>query len=364
MEVRKIERKPLREVTIKIGLERLDTQEGITVEALLDSGVTELVMSSEFARKKGFKLKKLERPMQVRNVDGSFNREGPIENTVEVNVYYKGHVERTEIDVIGGQKWGVILGMLWLACYNLEIDWKTGEVKMTRCPEECGKQWRPVQGKSGWEKQKEEEEKEKVEKKKEEKKKKKKSKKGRTTEVRKIAEEWEIWDEEEEAAKSEAEARKLVPEKFHQWIKVFGKKQSERMPTRKLWDHAIDVKEGFMPRKGKVYPLSREEREEVREFVREQLRKGYIQPSKSPQTAPVFFVGKKDGKKRMVQDYRYLNEWTVKNNYPLPLILDVLENIGTKKVFTKMDLRWEYNNVRIKEGDEWKAAFMTPEGSF
>jgi len=356
----------LREVTIKIGLERLDTQEGITVEALLDSGATGLVMSSEFARKKGFKLKlkKLERPMQVKNVDGSFNREGPIENTVEVNVYYKGHVERTEIDVIGGQKWGVILGMLWLARHNPEIDWKTGEVKITRCLEECGKQWRPVQGKLGWEKQKEEEEKEEEEKRKEKKEEKKKSKKERTAKVRKIAEEWEIWDEEEEAAKSEAEARKLVPEKFHWWIKVFGKKQLERMPTRKLWDHAIDVKEGFMPRKGKVYPLLREEKEEVREFVREQLRKGYIRLSKSPQTASVFFVGKKDEKKRMVQDYRYLNEWTVKNNYPLPLILDVLENIGTKKVFMKIDLRWGYNNVRIKEGDEWKAAFTMPEGSF
>jgi len=130
-----------------------------------------------------------------------------------------------------------------------------------------------------------------------------------------------------------------VPEKFYRWIKVFGKKQSERMSTRKLWDHTIDVKEGFMPRKEKVYPLSREEREEVREFVKKQLRKGYIQPSKSSQTALVIFVEKKDGKKRMVQDYRYLNEWTVKNNYPLPLILDVLENIGTKKLFTKMDLR-------------------------
>ena len=75
-----MEGKPLREVTIKIGLERLDTQEGITVEALLDSRATGLVMSLEFARKKGFKLKKLERPMQERNVDGSFNREGPIEN--------------------------------------------------------------------------------------------------------------------------------------------------------------------------------------------------------------------------------------------------------------------------------------------
>ena len=183
-------------------------------------------------------------------------------------------------------------------------------------------------------------------------------------EVRKVAEEWEIWDKKEEVAKLEVEAKKLVPEKFHKWIKVFGKKQSERMPTRKLWDHAIDVKEGFMLRKGKVYPLSREEREEMREFVKEQLRKGYIRPLKSLQTVPVFFVGKKDGKKRMVQDYRYLNKWTVKNNYPLPLISDVLENIGTKKVFMKMDLRWGYNNVRIKEGDEWKAAFMTLEGSF
>ena len=84
---------------------------------------------------------------------------------------------------------------------------------------------------------------------------------------------------------------------------MFGKKQLERMPTRKLWDHTIDMKEGFMPQKGKVYPLLRKEREEVREFVKEQLRKGYIWPSKSLQIALVFFVGKKDRKKRMVQDY-------------------------------------------------------------
>jgi len=111
------------------------------------------------------------------------------------------------------------------------------------------------------------------------------------------------------------------------------------MPTRKVWDHVIEVNEGFIPRKGKVYLLSREKREEVRKFVREQLRKKYIRPSKLPQMAPVFFVGKKNGKKWIVQDYRYLNEWTIKNNYPLPLILEVLENIGMKKIFTKMDLR-------------------------
>ena len=66
----------------------------------------------------------------------------------------------------------------------------------------------------------------------------------------------------------------------------------------------------------------------------------------------------------MVQDYRYLNSWTVKNNYPLPLILDLIDSIEKKKVFMKMDLRWGYNNVRIKEEDEWKAAFSTSEGSF
>jgi len=172
--VRKAVRRTLREVTVKIGLERLDTQEGVMVEALLDSRATGLVMSSEFAKKQGFKLKRLERPMNVRNMDRSLNKEGPIEYMVEVNIYYQGHRERTEIDIIGGQKWTVILGMPWLARHNLEIDWRTGEVKMTRYPEECRKQWRPVQGKSGWEKQKEEEAKEEVGRKREEKKKKKK----------------------------------------------------------------------------------------------------------------------------------------------------------------------------------------------
>ena len=110
------------------------------MEALLDSGATGLVMSSEFAKRQGFNLKKLERPMNVRNVDGLLNKEGPIENTVEVNIYYQGHRERTEIDVIGGQKWTVILEMPWLVRHNPEIDWRIGEVKMTRCPEKCGKQ--------------------------------------------------------------------------------------------------------------------------------------------------------------------------------------------------------------------------------
>jgi len=158
--------------------------------------------------------------------------------------------------------------------------------------------------------------------------------------------------------------RKLVPTRFWKWKKVFRKKESERMPVRKAWDHAIELKEGFTPKKGKVYSLSREEREEVQAFVEDQLKKGYIRPSKSPQTSPVHFVAKKDGKRRMVQDYRHINQWTVKNRYPLPLIADILDGVGKRKVFTKLDLRWGYNNVRIKEGDEWKAAFTMHIGAY
>jgi len=80
------------------------------------------------------------------------------------------------------------------------------------------------------------------------------------------------------------------------------------MPVRKAWDHAIELKEGFVPKKGKVYSLSREEREKVQAFVEDQLRKGYIRPSKSPQISPVHFVAKKDGKQRMVQDYCHINQ--------------------------------------------------------
>jgi len=86
-------------------------------------------------------------------------------------------------------------------------------------------------------------------------------------EVKKVAEEWEIWNEKGKTARSEEEIKKLVPEKFYQWIKIFGKKQSERMLIQKIWDHAIELKESFVLRKGKVYPLSREEKEEVRKFV-------------------------------------------------------------------------------------------------
>ena len=125
----------------------------------------------------------------------------------------------------------------------------------------------------------------------------------------------------------------IVLKKFLKWKKVFGKVELERMPTRKVWDHTIDLKETFKPQKERICPLSRNKRKEIQSFVDDQLRKGYIRSFKSPQTLPVFFVSKKDRSKRMVMDYYNLNDQIVKNNCPLPLITDLINNMGSKKVF-------------------------------
>jgi len=108
------------------------------IKALLDSGATKMFMNRQMAAKHGFKLQKLERAIAVRNVDGTNNSRGAITHQVECNVYYKGYVERIRMDVCDLGKTKVILGILWLAAHNLEINWETGEVKMTRCPPLCG----------------------------------------------------------------------------------------------------------------------------------------------------------------------------------------------------------------------------------
>ena len=243
---------------MKVGLEKLENHEGVAVRALLDSRTTGLFMDMTFVQKKRFKMEKLKKPLLVRNIDGTINTGGAIMNQVECNMFFKGHVERARMDVYNLGKTEVILRMLWLAAHNPEIDWEKGEVKMTHCL--------PIYGR------KKQEEKEK--------------------EVKKV-----------ERDKDEETLKKLVSRRFWKWKKVFGKKELERVPVRKAWDHAIELKEGFTPKKGKVYSLSREKREEVQTFVEDQLRKEYIRPFKSPQTSPVYFVAKKNGTWRMVQDY-------------------------------------------------------------
>ena len=154
-------------------------------------------------------------------------------------MFYKGHMERMRIDICNLGKTEVILGMPWLAAHNPEINWETGEVKMTRCLPLCG-------GRSQ---------------------KKKKVRMTATEKEEKIVR-WAIddkedWEREEEIEEDHRKIEEMVPKKFLKWRKVFGKVESERMPTRKIWGHAIDLKETFKLRKERIYPLSKNEREEV-----------------------------------------------------------------------------------------------------
>ena len=117
----------------------MDTHEGVTIKVLLDSGTMGMFIDRKTVAKHGFRLQKLERLVRVKNVDGTYNSGGAITYEVEVNVYYKSHVERMRMDVCNLGRTEVILGMPWLAAHNPEINWETGEVKMTRCPPLCGR---------------------------------------------------------------------------------------------------------------------------------------------------------------------------------------------------------------------------------
>jgi hypothetical protein len=112
------------------------------------------------------------------------------------------------------------------------------------------------------------------------------------------------------------------------------------------------MKEGFEPKSSKNYNLTPEEQKELDKFLNKNLEKEYIWLSQSPQVSPFFFVKKKDGRLWPCQDYRYLNNWMVKNAYPLPSISEIMDKLKGAKYFLKFDIQWGYNNVQIQSGDK------------
>ncbi|CAJ0965184.1 unnamed protein product [Ranitomeya imitator] len=155
-----------------------------------------------------------------------------------------------------------------------------------------------------------------------------------------------------------------IPEFLSDFQDVFEESKSDALPPHRNCDCAIDLIPGSKFPKGRLFNLSVPEHTAMRSYVKESLEKGHIRPSSSPLGAGFFFVAKKDGSLRPCIDYRLLNKITVKFQYPLPLISDLFARIKGANWFTKIDLRGAYNLVRIRQGDEWKTAFNTPEGHF
>ncbi len=156
-----------------------------------------------------------------------------------------------------------------------------------------------------------------------------------------------------------------VPTAYQQFAKIFSEEESKHYPPKRAWDHAIEFKKDAPEAIDcKVYPMNRIEDNAIQKFLKDELEKGYIRESKSPYASSFFFVHKKDGKMQLVQDYWKINTITICNQYPLPLIADLICDLSNAHIYTKLDVQWGYNNVHIREGDEKKAAFKMRYGLF
>lgn len=160
------------------------------------------------------------------------------------------------------------------------------------------------------------------------------------------------------------EIRRTLPPSYHAFVDVFRKSSADQLPEHRHYDHKIPLLPDTTPPFGPIYSLSAKEHDVLREYIRDNLEKGFIRPSSSSAGAPVLFVPKSSGELRMCVDYRGLNNISIKDRYAIPKIDDLLDYIRGSTIFTKIDLRGAYNLLRIFEGEEWKTAFRTRYGSY
>ena len=325
-----------RKLLIDIRVAMWHSQDYTVIPALLDSRANTTFINTSVTEWLGLLLEPLANPIHVFNIDGTRNSAGNVMHTTTLTMEYHSHCEELCAEVMNLGKNSLILGYTWLKKHNSMIDWQTGTMKFSCCPRSC----HLLQNRAQQLSLDEEAEREGLE-------------VIHQAKVEALA-----------AKKPVCTPEELVLPCYHSFLDIFSEKAASWFPLRKPWEHTIDLKDMFKPKKGQLIPLLVEEQKEVSEFIDEQLTKGYICLSKSEQTSPVFFMPKKDGRKQMVQDYQYLNKHTVRNNYPLLLISQLVNKLKGSQYFTKIDLWWGYNNVCIKEGDEWKAAFICHCGSF
>ena len=359
---------------LQIQIETVSSHHPIAVKALLDSGATSLFIDEDFVRAKNISVTRLPKAIPVYNIDGTLNQHGSVRETVDLILRYKDHTERATfyVTALGGV--AVILGHPWLSRHNPQIDWTTGEVVMSRCPSECRIRHIQLQRKR----------RERVKLKKQATSSSAPKPESAPTEHPSLGEDGQLLSvqlsQEHHVKAGSTVSQRLaeaadkhrlgqsfkdaIPLSYHKFKEVFLKESFDELPQHRKWDHVIELIPGAKEFSTKLYPMSPGEQDELDKFLDENLKSGRIRPSKSPMASPVFFVKKKDGSLRFVQDYRKLNAMTVRNRYPLPLIPDIMNRVQGAKYFSKLDVRWGYNNIRIREGDEWKAAFRTNRGSY
>jgi Retroviral aspartyl protease len=333
-------------VDILISGESLGQKKIVKTTTLLDTGAGGKFIDQNFVQNQKIKTKELKYPIEVFNVDGTPNKRGTIMKYTWLNLTINGQTRTHNLLATGLGKQKVIFGYPWFKQTNPDINWK-----------ECTLIWRTEQDK--------------------------KKPTSKPTIKNKIdPEDWknhtvnlieELDDEQignavllsyieeakskvwinaktgtamklaikENEKKADFLVEKQIPEDLYNFLDVFDDNKANRFPESNVWDHKIDMKEGFEPKSLENYNLTPEEQKELDKFLDKNLEKGYIRPSQSPQASPFFFVKKKDGRLRPCQDYRYLNDWTIKNAYPLLLISEIMDKLKGAKYFSKFEITFE-----------------------
>jgi hypothetical protein len=328
-------------------------------QVLVDSGATDNFISNKLLKWMKIGSLLLKKPRTIWNVDGMHNKSGTIKNFVDLQVRCGPKVEEMKFLETKLGEDEIILGYPWLSAFQPKIDWKEAVLDEAMQPlviktlglkiedevQTVSKAW-ICRAKAL-------------------------ATPGEEIFVTRIDQEqiWKMSTTAELAVKAlpqeEKTWDKIVTPQYHKWEKVFSEEEAKRYPQHQPWDIAIDLVEDAPKMMDcKIYPLTLVEQGKLEEYVKENLEKGYIRPSKSQYSSPFFFVGKKDGKSRPVIDYRKLNSFTIPNRYPLPLIQELVDKVQDARLFTKMDVRTRYNNIQIKEGDKYKAAFKMNMGLF
>jgi hypothetical protein len=279
-----------------------DNRKTVDAKALVDSGCDTSSVDRKWVAQKGLDTLLLPEVIKVRNADGSPNAHGPSDKSLPGTLRIGEHTEEVNLMVTDlPEQYPIFLGLDWLNKHDPRIHWKSKRLVFDGCPEP------------------------------------------NTCFVR---------------AAETADTDEPLPDYLSEFPEVFSKESFDKLPPRRNCNHAIEFTEDVKPFGGKIYSLTKEEQDELDKFLDENLKTGRICPSKSPYVSPFFFKHE-EGKLRPIMDYRQLNKYTKKNRCVAPLIKDIINCFKNARYFTKMDVRWGFNNIRIKEGHEERATFVT-----
>ena len=311
--------------------------------ALVDSGATENFMNLKYVKYLKLPIKRLPEPWKLFNIDGTTNWDRELQFFTDLQA--QTGTQHTNLcfffSNLGENK--AILGYPWFMAVQPQINWKKGWIDHTQLPiilraPDATKACFILRQVN----------------------------KPRREHVQYYIGQVAIYPEDPtQKQDNDTEDQSNIPPQYCKYSWVFSEEALHEFPPSRIWDHTIELKPGTpasLP--GKLIPLSQAELKELQKFILEHLKHGTIRLLKSPYMASFFFIKKKNGKLRPVQDYCPVNQWTIQNKYPLPLIPQLVDWLWGCSLYTKFDIQWGYNNVHIKEGDEWKVAFLTNQGLY